>query len=407
MGNNEKECVHNTVYFEAESDWNESLCDAENECEERYNEVLDAIISEIDSNNGEVTAEHIDGVQVEENYDESSSQIIYKVRRSGAIDYFVCYEEKTEKDIINDNIKKNIDILLNNLAKNVVDKNDMNVEDRILKAIRNRHPEGWDDTPDLRYHITTQWIGLKDLYVESGELIFEEEQYGLLPDKVTIESRNKTNCSERVLSETLKVVYREEKGDDIFFSRVLKSASTISANIKFKFIGGGVSSNRSLTVTNTRKESTKTVESREYTTPLQTSPWKKQTFKAIITQRQYRRPFKGRIKFSGNVIKKIVTNHCVAPIPTCHNANPPAWAWELYCIEEEVYDINTLLSDEERTIDISGYQDNITGANIDVQNIEVDAECTKPRKMISILNNDNIPETNKWDLIGRIFEKNE
>lgn len=236
------DCTYGTKYYYAESDWLVGLSDAEIQAEERFDLERDRLLDEIFSNEGFVVSENIGGTVVDTSLN-SDNETIFKVSRSGEIEFGVC--DRFEVD----NHKRRLDRFTKSLVSSNADY--YSADDRLLGLIQKRHPTRSVMVDDALTFNTYSFSGIQTLSAVRGEVDAKAPVPHPIPEKVSIENWEVSNCQQTPQTRKKDFRYEETTGQKIVFGKKSTTRRGLKASISFKGFGASGSIDRSIELNQT------------------------------------------------------------------------------------------------------------------------------------------------------------
>ncbi|MBO0358981.1 hypothetical protein J0X19_13565 [Hymenobacter sp. BT186] len=344
-----------TVNLRAESDWHKSLGDAEQECDDRLDEMEDEAIDEAESEGGEYVGGTTSGYDIEHDSDTDE----FKCSAERTLNFI--YPDDTKKDkAIHETIKEvSYDEYLKLKAEDsepVVD-----VTGELRKLIAPLVPKTKEHTYyrrvsmpgpfggghmriPMKVQLPLSSISFTNLTVISSNLELDDLAYTVnIPLNETVLHIPYRNCTPLQQSIKRDVEFKVTKGWKIEFSKRITSSTSIGGKLKFGKVGEA-SVEHKLTTEITNSKSISEVKEERTVTTFQYNIAANKIVDVKLTIQSFEaiRNFKGPITLEGTVIITYGKGE-----------------------EKATKKLTDLLNETQRTIDISGYY-----ANIDWQEME-------------------------------------
>ncbi len=369
-------CNSKSLYMEVESGWFDELADAEVNCVKRYDERRSEVLNEIYSQDGEITEELTYSLEQEENID-LNGKVKYKFYAKGEIVFEVC-DDKVNNVFILSTSEVITLAELRNIPDSKIDI--MDVEKSLLAIIKNKYPDEVSETKKKEYII------VRDLIAINSEIVLGEEIPNVIPNSVQSLKKDYKWCTSRDSEpDKIKTTFTREEGVTLTYTKKLTTKTTLSCDVKFKFFGTetsiGLKTEKSVDMTNVSAYSSKRtfVESREssFVMVANTIGY----YKKLLIRRYSVLPFEGKVIFDGIIVRKISEKQSgvIPQLPPQYTdrcqRNPSACRYNKsgWMVNMEEVKLSTLLSENERTFDISGYYE---GVNNEEEKIErYDTPC--------------------------------
>jgi hypothetical protein len=346
-----------TVNLRAESDWHVSLGDAEQECDDRLDEMEDEAIEEAESEGGEYIGGTTSGYEIEHDSDadefkcsaERTLNFIYpddtkKSKSAGESIEELSYEEYVKLKIEDSEPVVDVTGELRKLITPLVPKTKEHTHFRRMPAPGPFTPNIGRLRIPVRVQLPLTSIKFTNLTVVSSNLELDDTAYTVnIPLNETVLHIPYRNCTP--LQQTIKrdVEIKVTKGWKIEFSKRITSSTSIGGKLKFGKVGEASVEHKLTTEITNSKSISEVKEERTVTTfQYNIAADKIVDVKLTIQNFEARRNFKGPITLEGTVII------------TYGNGE-----------EKVTKKLTDFLNETQRTIEISGYY-----ANIDWQEME-------------------------------------
>ncbi len=328
----------NTKTIEVESDWQETIEIAKEECEERLKEKRDDFLNELQEDGGK----RIGGLTYPNEIEVNEDDMVFKC---------TCKEDIHWKSAIFSSA--------DTMSLETIEETppSISLDEILVEKIKEETVE----------RIGSVWstlsadkiiVEVNSLEIYDSELILSDYEINKIPGDEKIVEIEYANCKSAITEKNDSITIELKQGKTIEFNTIIKSSSKVTAALKFgnKAAGGafGTEFNRSVEITNTRKfnftRKVTTTESYKYDIP----PMK--IVDAQFSQSQYlaRRQFKGKVFLDGKVTVSFSGNFQAKGVP-------PSTFFE-YFGEKNISDILPGLKD--RTHFIEGFLNDIEVSKI-------------------------------------------
>ena len=284
-----------TKTIEAESDWQETIDIAEEECEERLKKNRDDFLDGLKEDSGERIVRLTYPNEIEANEDDK----VFKCTCKEDIHWEKGDNQKHNFPSANISSEDTLSLdMIEEIPPNIF-LDEMLAEKIKKETIKRIGPEWSTLSPDQII------VKINSLEIYDSELILSDYEINKIPVDEKIEEIEYENCKSFKTKKNDSVTIKLKQGKMIEFNTIIKSSSKVTADFKFgnKVASGefGAEFSRHVEITNTRKfyftKKIITTESYKYDIP----PMKIVNVKFSQSQYLARRKFKGNVFLDGKV----------------------------------------------------------------------------------------------------------